>query len=859
MEEARKVPNPLPPSPPHSIELEMRTSYLDYAMSVIVGRALPDVRDGLKPVHRRALFTMYDLKNNWNGPYKKSARIVGDCIGKYHPHGDQAVYDTIVRMAQDFAMRYMLVDGQGNFGSVDGDPPAAMRYTEVRMSKLTHELLADIEKETVDFGPNYDDSLHEPLVMPTRVPNLLVNGSTGIAVGMATNIPPHNLSEVIEGCIAVMRRPEVTVAELFDVERGPIRGPDFPTGGTIYGAGGIRDAYETGRGIIHIRAVTDVEPMGNDRERIVVHELPYQVNKARLLEKIAELVRDKKIEGISDLRDESDRHGMRMVIELRRDAQADIVLNQLFKLTQLQQSFGINMLAIVQGEPRTLTLKDALRHFIDHRRDVVIRRTRFELREAEARAHILEGLKIALDNLDAVIALIRGSADADEARSGLMSTFGLSERQAKAILEMRLQRLTGLERDKILAELAEVMAEITRLREILENEHVLLDLIEKELRDVQAQFQDGRKTKIVASTADLDLEDLIPVEDMVVTITHEGYVKRVPVAEYRTQRRGGRGKSGMATKDADWVEHLFTARTHDHVMFFTSAGRVFSTKVYEIPAGSRLGRGKPVVNMLPLESGEKLASVFSISEFKEGHFLFFATAQGQVKKTDVMAYSNIRSSGIIAINLREGDRLIAVSQTNGSSNVLLATQGGMSIRFEEEDVRPLGRDTSGVRGIDLEPDDEVIGCITFDLNAIDEKTACLLTVTGTGYGKRTVLEEYRKQGRGGKGTIDIKAGGRNGAVVGIMLVEGEGDQYLLVTDGGIILRARAGDVRLVGRNTLGVRMIALDEGEKVVSVARYVEDDAAVSPDAEDAEGAEGAVEGADEGADEDADVTSDE
>ena len=831
MDEARKALIPV------NIEDEMRVSYLDYAMSVVIGRALPDVRDGLKPVHRRALFTMYELKNNWNSAYKKSARIVGDCIGKYHPHGDQAVYDTIVRMAQDFAMRYRLVDGQGNFGSVDGDPPAAMRYTEVRMAKITHELLADLEKETVDFGPNYDDTLQEPLVMPTRVPNLLVNGGTGIAVGMATNIPPHNLNEVVNGCIAVMRNPDITLPELMAL----IPGPDFPTGGTIHGVAGIREAYETGRGIIHIRAVCEIEPMAHDRERIVVHELPYQVNKARLLEKIAELVRDKKIEGISDLRDESDRHGMRMVIELRRDAQADIVLNQLYKQTQLQSSFGINMLAIVHGEPRLLTLRDALQHFIDHRRDVTLRRTRFELRQAEERAHILEGLKIALDHIDEVIALIRASADGDAAREGLMLRFGLSERQARAILEMRLQRLTGLERDKIVAELAEVMAEIARLTAILADEGLLLAVIEAELREVQTQFADGRKTQLLAGGADLDIEDLIPVEDMVVTVTHDGYIKRVPVAEYRAQKRGGRGKSGMATKETDFVEHLIACSTHDHVLFFTTAGRVFSEKVYQIPSGNRTSRGKPIVNLLPLEVNEKLASVLTVGAFTEGHFLFFATALGQVKKTDLMAYANIRSSGIIAINLRENDRLIVVRLTTGNSNVLLATRGGMSIRFEEEDVRPLGRDTTGVRGIELEETDELVGCITFDQTAIDETQACLMTVTATGYGKRTTLEDYRLQGRGGKGTIDIKAGGRNGHVVGCILVEHEHDHYILITDGGIILRAEAADVRLVGRNTLGVRMIALEDGEKVVAIARYKEDD-------EDDEATDEPAEGGDDG-----------
>ncbi|MEE2789988.1 MAG: DNA gyrase subunit A [Myxococcota bacterium] len=836
MVESQKSPVPV------NIEDEMRVSYMDYAMSVIIGRALPDVRDGLKPVHRRVLFTMNDLKNNWNSAYKKSARIVGDCIGKYHPHGDQAVYDTLVRLAQDFSMRYPLVDGQGNFGSVDGDPAAAMRYTEVRMQRIAHEMLADIDKDTVEFGANYDETTKEPLVMPTRIPNLLVNGSAGIAVGMATNIPPHNLREVIDGAIAVMRNPQIGFAELLDL----IPAPDFPTGGTIYGTRGIHDAYQTGRGVIRIRAVCEIEEMTVDRERIVVHELPYQVNKAKLLEKIAELVRDKRLEGISDLRDESDRRGMRMVIELKRDAQAQIVLNQLYKLTNLQTSFGINLLAIVQGEPRLLSLKEILEHFIDHRRDVTLRRCRFELRKAEARAHILEGFKIALDHIDEVISIIRGSATADEARSGLIARFSLSEKQASAILEMRLRRLTGLERDEVLNELAAVRAEIERLTAILNDEGLLLDVLESELVDVREQYGDERRTTIVHATADLDLEDLIPVEDMVVTVSHEGYVKRVLLGEYRTQRRGGRGKSGMSTKNTDFVEHLFVASTHSTMLFFTTAGRVFSRKVFHLPVGSRIARGKPIVNVLPFDGEEKLAMVLAIDEFKDGHYLFFGTAKGRVKKTNLMAYSNIRSTGIIAINLNDGDELIAVRQTTGQSDVILSTKSGMAIRFKEDNVRSMGRDTAGVRGIDLQGDDRVVGCITFDRDETDGQATTLLTVTERGYGKRTFLDGYLRggstQSRGGKGLIDIQTDERNGQVIGIIKVEDDTDQYLLVTDQGVIIRADAKTVSLVSRNTKGVRMINLDDGARVVSIARYAagDDQDELDEDADDdIEGAE--------------------
>jgi DNA gyrase subunit A len=828
-----------------NIEDEMRVSYLDYAMSVIIGRALPDVRDGLKPVHRRVLYAMHDLKNNWNSSYKKSARIVGDCIGKYHPHGDQAAYDTLVRMAQDFSMRYPLVDGQGNFGSVDGDPAAAMRYTEVRMERIAHELIADLEKDTVAFGPNYDETTLEPLVMPTRIPNLLVNGSAGIAVGMATNIPPHNLTEVVNGAIAVMRNRSIGFSELLEI----IPAPDFPTGATIYGTSGILDAYATGRGVIRIRAVCTIEEMTVDRERIVVDELPYQVNKAKLLEKIAELVRDKRLEGISDLRDESDRQGMRVVIELKRDAQAQIVLNQLYKLTNLQTSFGINMLAIVHGEPRLLSLKEILVHFVDHRRDVTLRRCRFELKKAEARAHILEGFKIALDNIDEVIKIIRGSSTADEARSGLMVRFGLSERQSSAILEMRLRRLTGMERDEIIAELEVIRAEIMRLTAILNDEGLLLDVIEAELVAVREQYGDERRTGIVQSTGDFDLEDLIPVEDMVVTVSNEGYVKRVLLSEYRTQHRGGRGKSGMSTKDTDFVEHLFVASTHSTMLFFTNRGRVFSRKVFHLPQGSRIARGKPIINVLPFAEDERLAMVLAVDEFTEGHFLFFATSNGRVKKTNLMAYSNIRSTGIIAINLNDDDRLIAVRSTTGDSDIIMSTRNGMAIRFQEGDVRSMGRDTAGVRGINLQGDDQVMGCITFDRNETDGDAVTLLTVTENGYGKRTYLNGYLRgrsedspgtaQSRGGKGLIDIHTHERNGSVVGVVKVEDETDQYLLVTNEGVIIRALADTVRLTNRNTKGVRVINLDKGARVVGLARY----AAGEEEEEEGEGEEG-VEG---------------
>ncbi|MEC9399907.1 MAG: DNA gyrase subunit A, partial [Myxococcota bacterium] len=744
---------------PVDIESEIEQAYLDYAMSVIIGRALPDVRDGLKPVHRRILYAQHELGNRYNSSYKKSARIVGDVIGKYHPHGDSAVYDALVRMAQDFNMRVPLVDGQGNFGSVDGDPAAAMRYTEVRMSRVTQELLGDLDKDTVDWGPNYDGTLNEPIVLPATVPNLLVNGSSGIAVGMSTNIPPHNLTEVIDATIGLIENPEMEFEELM----GYIPGPDFPTGGEIYGAAGIREAYETGRGIIRIRARADIEV--DDRTgkpRIIVYELPFQVNKARLIEKIADLVRDKKIDGITDLRDESDRKGMRIVIELRRDVVPEVILNNLFKMTSMQSSFGIIMLAIVHGQPKIMALKEVLNHFIDFRRDVTTRRTIYELDQAEARAHILEGLKIALDHIDEVIDLIRSSADGQAAREGLMATFGLSERQTQAILDMRLQKLTGLERDKILEELEVVRAEIDRLREILSDEGKLLEVIRGELENVRDTYGDERRTTINYSTSNLSIEDLIAEEQMVVTITHAGYIKRTPLTEYQAQRRGGRGKRGMATKDEDFVEDMFVASTHSHVLFFTSIGKVYKLKVHELPLGSRTTKGKAIINILPIEDGETVKAILPIDEFEEGRYILTATRKGVVKKTDLMAYSRVLSVGIIALSLKEDDELVAVRTTSGDDSVFLTSFNGQGILFSEEDVRPMGRTAAGVFGMRFRDDDELVSMTVIPKELMDrvqngeEVSDRLVAVTEHGYGKRTEIGEFSVQGRGGLGVITIK-------------------------------------------------------------------------------------------------------
>ena len=800
---------------PVYIEDEMRQSYVDYAMSVIVGRALPDVRDGLKPVHRRVLFAMHDMGNYWNNAYRKSARVVGDVIGKYHPHGDAAAYDAIVRLAQDFSMRYCLVDGQGNFGSIDGDPPAAMRYTEIRMARIAHELLADIDKETVDFLPNYDDSMEEPSVLPSRLPNLLINGASGIAVGMATNIPPHNLSEVIDGLIALVERPGLTIDELIEY----IPGPDFPTGGFIHGREGISQGYKTGRGSVQMRARVFTETVKRTgKEQIIVSEIPYMVNKTRLLEQIANLVNDKKIEGIADLRDESDRDGMRIVIEPKRDAMPQIIINALYKHTSLQESFGVNMLAIIDGRPKLLNLKEILEAFLEHRRETVTRRTAYDLRKAEERLHILEGLKIALDNLDAVITLIRESRDPRTAREGLMTNFGLSEAQAQAILEMRLQRLTGLERDKIIEEHRAVEANIAELRAILADEKKIYAIIVEELREVKESYGDGRRTAIVDKAEEISIEDLIVEEDMVVTVSHEGYIKRNPITLYRAQNRGGKGKVGTTTKDEDFVEYLFVASTHSHILFFTTIGKVYRIKVHELPQASRSAKGRPVVNLLQLQDGEKVSAFLPVREFQEGRYIIFATQNGLVKKTDLMAYSSPRATGIRAIALDENDSLIEVRLTDGDQDILLSTMDGQSIRFKEEQVRPTGRDTMGVIGIRLEQDDAVVNM------EVLHPGASILTVADKGMGKRTGIDEYRTQGRGGRGLITMKTTERTGRVVGVQQVTDE-DQLMLITDGGKIIRLRIDDLRIIGRNTQGVRLIDLDNGERVVSLARLAEDD----------------------------------
>jgi DNA gyrase subunit A len=814
-----------------TIEEEMRQSFLDYAMSVIIARALPDARDGLKPVHRRVLYAMYDLGNDWNRAYKKSARVVGDVIGKYHPHGDTAVYDTVVRMAQDFSLRYPLIDGQGNFGSVDGDPPAAMRYTEVRMARIASELLADLDKETIDFQPNYDGETREPVVLPAKIPNLLINGSAGIAVGMATNIPPHNLREIIDAAVMVIERPDVTIDELIT----KVPGPDFPTGGILCGRDAIHEAYREGRGILTVRARATIETdERNDRQSIIVSEIPFQVNKARLIERIAELVNDKTIEGIADLRDESDRDGMRIAIELKRDAVADIVLNQLYRHTPMQDSFGVNLLAIVDGRPRLLTLKSALEVFIDHRREVVRRRTAFELREAEKRLHVLSGFRIALDHLDAVIALIRAAADPAAAKSGLMTQFDLSEIQAQEILNLRLQRLTSLERDKILGELAETEEQIRRYREILADEREVDKIIVDELRNVRKLYGDDRRTEIQETATEFTAEDLIAEEDMVVTISHEGYIKRNPVAVYRAQRRGGRGKIGATTREEDFLEHLFVASTHSYILFFTSVGRVYWLKVHEVPLIGRAARGKPLVNLLNLARDEKISAIVPIRAFREGHFLCFATRRGLVKKTDLMAYANPRPSGLIAIALEDGDEVIDVRETDGQRQLILSTRKGQAIRFAESGVRPMGRDTYGVKGITLDEDDAVVAMASVD------PAANLLAVSALGSGKRTEMEEYRITNRGGKGIITMRVTEKTGAVIGVLMVTDD-DQIMLITTAGKLIRLRVSEVRRSGRNTQGVRLIGLESGEEVVAIARLVErDDPEQGPDGNGSNGGNG-------------------
>jgi len=794
---------------PVPIEEEMRKSYLDYAMSVIVGRALPDIRDGLKPVHRRVLFAMHELGLNWNRAYKKSARVVGEVLGKYHPHGDAPVYEALVRMVQEFSLRYPLVDGQGNFGSIDGDPPAAMRYTETRLAKIAHELLADIEKETVDFTPNFDESLQEPVVLPTKVPNLLVNGSSGIAVGMATNIPPHNLGEVVDGLVRVIEDPDVSIDELIKL----IPGPDFPTRGYIYGRGGIREAYTTGRGIITLRAKAHVEKMRGGREAIIVTELPYQVNKASLMEKIGELVRDKKIEGISERRDESSREGIRIVLELGRGEMAQIVINQLYKHTQMQTTFGVIMLALVGRRPQVVNLKQMLQEFVAFRREVVTRRTKYDLARAEERAHILEGLRKAVDQLDLVIRLIRQAESPDAAKDALMRQLALSEIQAKAILDMRLQRLTQLERHKIVEEHEQTLALIADLKGILASESRLLGIIKDELAALKEEFGDARRTEILAETVDLTIEDLLADEDMVVTITRSGYIKRTHVEAYRSQKRGGKGVTGMETKEEDIVEDLFVASTHSFLLFFTNKGKVHWLKVHEIPEGGRQAKGKAMANVLSLSEGERVATCVPVRDFESGGYILFATKQGKVKKTELSAFSHPRAGGIQAITLEEGDEVMAARRTDGQREVLLSTKQGMIIRFPEDEVRPMGRTAAGVRGIDVDEGDQVIAAETI------KEGVTILTVTERGYGKRTPLDEYRLQGRAGKGIIDIKTAGRNGAVVGMLQVR-EGDDILVVTTKGKIIRVHADEVTSQGRNTMGVRIIDLDADDQVGNLAR---------------------------------------
>ena len=787
---------------------EMRKSYLDYAMSVIIRRALPDARDGLKPVHRRVLYAMHDLGNTYNKAYKKSARIVGDVIGKYHPHGDTAVYDTIVRMVQDFSIRYPLIDGQGNFGSVDGDNAAAMRYTEVRMARITDELLADIEKETVDFGPNYDGALMEPLVMPARFPNLLVNGSSGIAVGMATNIPPHNLAEILSAAIRLIENPDASLDDLMAL----VPGPDFPTAGFIYGRAGIRSAYENGRGIILMRARAAVERIGRDREAIIVTEIPFQTNKAKLIERIAELVRDKKLEGISDLRDESDREGMRIVIEIRKEQPAQVVLNNLYKMTPMQSSFGIILLAIVNNQPRILSLAEALTCFIDHRRDVVRRRTRYELGKAEARLHILDGLRRALDMLDAIIALIRASKEPATAKMGLMTQMEFSELQAQAILDMRLQRLTGLEREKIFAEYEETLKLIARLKEILSSEQVLKGVIVEELKGLRDQFGDERRTEIVDEEVEITLEDLIAVEDVVITVTHSGYIKRTSASLYHSQGRGGKGRIGMTTREEDFIDHVFVASTHSYLLIFTNRGRVFVLKVYEIPDVGTAGKGKAIVNLVNMSREEKIADIISVKDFESDRYVVLATSNGIVKKSALSEYSNPRSSGIIGISVPEDDELIGCQLTDGNFDILLATRRGKSIRFSEKDVREMGRTARGVKGIRLAKSDRVVG-----MSALSGEGQ-FLTVTEKGLGKRTAVEEYPRQRRGGSGVINIRVGAKNGEVVNTCHVR-EDACVMLITAQGKLIKLYVDQIRSTqSRAALGVKCIDLEEGDYVTSV-----------------------------------------
>ena len=793
---------------PVNLEHEMKNCYIDYAMSVIVSRALPDVRDGLKPVHRRILYAMQEAGMGSGKPYKKSARIVGEVLGKYHPHGDSSVYYAIVRMAQDFSMRYMLADGHGNFGSVDGDPAAAMRYTEVRMSKISELMLQDIDKETVDFTPNYDESLKEPSVLPAKFPQLLVNGTSGIAVGMATNIPPHNMGEVIDGTLMLIDNPDTSIEELMTV----IKGPDFPTAGLVLGKEGIRQAYTTGRGIIKMRANAHIETMSNGKPRIVVTELPYQVNKARLIEKIAQLVRDKQIEGITDLRDESDRNGMHIVIDLRRDANANVILNQLFKHTQLQESFGVIMLALVDGKPQVLNLKQVLHYYIKHQEEVITRRTQYELKKAEARAHILEGLTIALDHLDAVITTIRESRTADIAKEALMTGFKLSDKQAQAILDLRLQRLTGLEREKIEEEYQETLKAIENFKAILADEQKILNIIKEELTAVKEKYGDDRRTKLTIDTSEIDVEDLIAEEDVVITLTHNNYIKRMPLDTYRRQNRGGKGIKGMGTKETDFVENMLITTTHHTILFFTTRGRVYSLKAYEIAESSRTAKGTAIINLLQLEQGEKITAVIQVKGFDPDRYLFMATRKGIVKKTSLSEFSNLRKNGLNAINLDDDDDLMGVKFTDGESYLMLGTKLGKAIAFSEDDVRAMGRMARGVKGITLSDGDEVVGMDILVRNAE------VLTVTECGYGKRTSTDEYRAQTRGGKGLINMKVTEKTGCVVGIKVVRPDHELMLITTD-GIVIRTNVSDISVISRNTQGVKLMTTAENDKVASMA----------------------------------------
>jgi len=795
------------------ISVELKRSYLDYAMSVIIGRALPDVRDGLKPVHRRILYAMHELRNDYNKPYKKSARIVGDVIGKYHPHGDTAVYDAIVRMAQDFSMGYPLIDGQGNFGSIDGDAPAAMRYTEIRLTKLAHELLQDLDKETVDFVPNYDNSLVEPSVFPSKIPNLLINGSSGIAVGMATNIPPHNLGEVIDALIALIKNPNITVSDLMEY----VKGPDFPTAGYICGRKGIKDAYETGRGIVKMRARATVEQIARgNKEQIIITEIPYQVNKAKLVERIATLVKDKKVEGIYSVRDESDRRGMRIVVELKKDGIAQVILNHLYKHTAMESSFGIILLAIVNGKPELLNLKELLSHFLEHRKTVIIRRTTYLLRKAQERAHILEGLKIAIDNLDEVVALIRASKTPAEAREGLMDRFGLSRIQAQAILDMKLQRLTGLELEKIIEEYKKVLQEIKEYKEILASEQKVLDIVETELGEIRDQYAIERRTELIAAPKEINIEDLIAEEDMVVTLSHRGYIKRNPLSLYRSQKRGGKGVTGLSSKQEDFVEKLFVASTHDYFLCFSNTGRLYWLKVHEIPEAARTSRGKALINLLPIDrkANEYIAAVVPVREFDPDKYVVMATRGGIIKKTCLKDFSHPRPKGIIAATIKEGDELVTASITDGHADIFLATRNGKSIRFNETDVRPMGRTAAGVRGIRLSKDDRMVAMVV-----IADHDGTLLTVTENGYGKRTPISEYRVQSRGGKGVINIKVTEKVGKVVGVELVY-ENDEIMLVGASGNIIRMNVKDIRIIGRSTQGVKLIRIQEGDKLAAIAK---------------------------------------